>query len=153
MLRSQGATVSVRVGGQSGCSACDQGKGCGAGIFGKLLRRKPVVLEVANAIGAGEGQAVMLAISETLFLRMVMRLYGWPLLAGLAGAAVAQWLAARSGVGTGIADIATLVTALGAVASVLIFRARATTPDISAGDIRLLESKAARVACEAGREP
>ena len=42
--------VQVRVGGQSGCAACDAGKGCGAGLFGKLLRRNPVELELVNEI-------------------------------------------------------------------------------------------------------
>jgi len=145
--RSGGATAWVRIGGQAGCTACDAGRGCGAGVFGKLLRRRPVEIEVANLIGATEGQAVRLAIAETLFLRLVARLYGWPLLAGLAGAAAAQWLSVAAGAGSAETDLAAAAGGLAAVAALLILRDRTTTPDIGSGDIRLLEAGGAAGAC------
>ena len=77
----------VRMGSQSGCSACDNGKGCGAGVFAKLLRRKPVVLELArNELSVKAGQMLTLAIPEQVYMRLVFDAYGWPLLAALAGA-------------------------------------------------------------------
>ena len=82
-----GGTASVRLGGKSACTACNAGKGCGAGIFGRLLKRKPVVLELKNGPGARVGQSVMVGLPETLFLRLVFKFYLFPLLAGLAGAA------------------------------------------------------------------
>ena len=99
MIEQQGRIVaiangraSVRLGGMSGCPSCDAGKGCGAGVFGRLLKRNPVELELENGIDAADGQAVMVGISEGIYLRLITRLYLLPLLAGLAGAAVAFYL-------------------------------------------------------------
>ena len=143
--------VSVRIGGQSGCSACDEGRGCGAGVFGKLLKRHPVELDVVNEIGARTGQAVQLGISESLFLRLVFRLYGRPLVGGLAGAAVAHALATSAGAGAGILDLATIAGAILGAAVVLIFWNMASKPDISSGDIHLLENPDAEPECGAGK--
>lgn len=77
----------VRMGSQTGCKACDNGEGCGAGLFTKLLRRKPVVLELArNDFNVQAGQMLTLAFPERLFMKLVFASYGWPLLAALAGA-------------------------------------------------------------------
>ena len=38
--------ILVRLGGQSGCRICDAGYGCVAGVFARLLERKPVTLEL-----------------------------------------------------------------------------------------------------------
>jgi sigma-E factor negative regulatory protein RseC len=151
VINSNGAMVSVRIGGQSGCSACDEGRGCGAGVFGKLLKRHPVELDVANEIGARTGQAVQLGISESLFLRLVFRRYGRPLAGGLAGAAVAHALATSAGAGAGILDLATIAGAVLGAAVVLIFWNMASKPDISSGDIHLLEIPDTEPECGAGK--
>ena len=140
--------VQVRVGGQSGCSACDAGKGCGAGLFGKLLRRNPVELELMNEIGARTGQSVQLGLSETLFMKLVFKLYGWPLMAGLAGAVSGHQLAVAKGAGAGLLDLATLAGACAGLALVLFFWRRTSKPDISSGDITLLDRQAAETACD-----
>jgi len=108
----------VRLGGQSGCPACDAGRGCGAGLFGRLLRRRPVILDLENRVHARPNQAVTVGIPEALFLRLVSRLYLLPLLAGLLGAIAAHLLATRLGAGPGVADAWTLagVVAGGAAA-------------------------------------
>ena len=80
----------VRVGGQSGCNACDAGQGCGAGLFGRLLRRRPSDVEVPNPDELAAGRAVILGIDESVYLRLVVGLYGWPLVAGLLGAFLAH---------------------------------------------------------------
>lgn len=110
--------VSVRLGGSSGCARCDAGKGCGAGIFGRLLKRRPVVLEIDNEVDATEGQAVVVGIPEALFLRLIGRLYLLPILAGLSGAAVGHYLARSMALGAAAVDLVTLMAAcaLGAVA-------------------------------------
>ena len=99
MIEQQGLIVavagvpdSVQLGGSSGCAVCNAGKGCGAGIFGRLLQRKPVVLELYNQPGARLGQVVMVGLPETLFLRLVFSFYLFPLLAGLAGAAIGHYI-------------------------------------------------------------
>lgn len=99
MIEQQGKVVavangraSVLLGGTSGCSSCDAGKGCGAGVFGRWLKRSPVTLELENCINAGQGQPVIVGIPEALYLRLIFRLYLFPLLAALAGAACGYYL-------------------------------------------------------------
>lgn len=119
MIEQQGKVVAatdgvirVRIGASSGCSACDAGKGCGAGVFGRLLRRKPVVVEFENSLGANEGQAVMVGLPESLFLALVTRLYLFPLLAGLAGAVGGHWIAGQFSFGPGPTDFTALIGAV-----------------------------------------
>ena len=119
MIEQQGKVVSesngqlrVRLGGQSGCTACDAGKGCGAGVFGRLLNRKPLILEFENTIGAVRDQAVMVGLPEKLFLRLLSRFYLLPLLTGLAGAIAGHYLSGKADAGPAVADAATLAGAL-----------------------------------------
>ena len=112
VVRVRNKQVFVRVGADSGCIACDQGKGCGAGIFGKLLNRKPVTLSFRNDCDARVGQAVMVGVSEAAFLRLVFRFYGIPLLAGLAGAAIGHQIGIVKGASAGMIDVLTLAGAL-----------------------------------------
>jgi positive regulator of sigma E activity len=77
----------VRMGSQTGCTACNNGLGCGAGLFAKLFKRKPVVLQLArNDVRVEAGQMLTLAFPEQLYMKLVFASYGWPLLAALAGA-------------------------------------------------------------------
>lgn len=124
MIEQQGKVVAVldgiarvRIGGTSGCAKCDAGKGCGAGVFGRLLKRKPVELEIENTLKASPGQAVIVGLPEPLFLSLVARLYLLPLVAGVAGAALGHYLAVQGGSGPAGSDLAALLSglALGAV--------------------------------------
>ena len=109
VVRCQEKRVWVRLGSQTGCTACDNGNGCGAGIFAKLLQRKPVVLELArNDMSVEPGQMVTLAFSEQVYLKLVFASYGWPLLAALAGAFAGHGLGTWLAVGPGLIDMATL---------------------------------------------
>jgi len=77
----------VRLGSQSGCAACDNGMGCGAGLFAKLIQHRPVNLELArNGLNVKVGQMLTLAFPEQLYVKLIFASYGWPLLAALAGA-------------------------------------------------------------------
>lgn len=100
--------VRVSVGPRTGCSACDAGRGCGAGLFGKLLRRRPIELDLPLAEGLAEGQGVRIGISEAVFLRLVMQMYGWPLLAGLVGGWVCLHIGRTYGANRGLGDLLTL---------------------------------------------
>ena len=111
-----GDVASVRLGGSAGCSACDAGRGCGAGIFGRLLRRKPAVLELDNPIGARVGQAVVVGVPESTFLQLVFRVYLLPLIAGLAGAVLGHYLSVLNQAGPGLTDGSTLLAGLTAAA-------------------------------------
>ena len=95
VLRVQDECVWVRLGSRSGCRACDSGQGCGAGLFARLLHRKPVEFELErNGLPVEAGQMLKLALPEKLYVRLVAATYGWPLLAALAGAAAAYSLSA-----------------------------------------------------------
>jgi sigma-E factor negative regulatory protein RseC len=121
MIEQQGRVVAVndslaevRLGGTSGCTSCDAGKGCGAGVFGRLLKRRPVLLQLENTISARPGQPVMVGIPETLFLRLAARLYLFPLLAGVVGAAIGHYLAEAAQWGSSGTDAATLLVGVAA---------------------------------------
>ena len=125
MIEQQGKIVAIHsgharvlLGGMDGCSRCDSGKGCGAGLFGRMLRRKPVVLELENDIDAAAGQAVIVGIEENVYLRLVVRLYLLPLLVGLAGAALAYYLASLYQPGPSWLDLAALLGGVGSGALV-----------------------------------
>jgi sigma-E factor negative regulatory protein RseC len=131
MIEQQGSVVDldggqalIRVGPESGCPACAAGKGCGAGIFGRLLKRRPVVLRLENAIGARRGDIVRVGIPERLFLGLVTRLYLLPLLAALAGAAIGHHLGEMVSVQGWVLDAAALA---GALTGILLALPRAGT--------------------------
>lgn len=97
VLRCDGESLSVRMGSQPGCTACDNGKGCGAGLFASLIRHKPVVLELArNGLDVEAGQMLTIAFPEQVYMKMVLVCYGWPLMAALLGAfgghSMGSWL-------------------------------------------------------------
>jgi len=148
MIEQQGRVMSatehrirVRLGGTSGCSACDAGRGCGAGVFGRLLKRRPVDLEFDNAVGARAGQAVVVGLPESLFLALAARFYLAPLLGGLAGAAVAHVLAARLGYDGAALDLAALAGGVLLAAGVLRLSRRPRTefpPDLAVRLLRIV---------------
>jgi len=96
----------VRMGSQSGCTACDNGNGCGAGVFAKLLQRKPAIIELPRQ------QVDVLAFPEQVYLKMVLAYYGWPLVVALIGAAVAYGLGAWLQLGAVTLDVITLLGGL-----------------------------------------
>ena len=109
VVRCQNERVWVRLGSQTGCTACDNGNGCGAGIFAKLLQRRPVILELAqNDLSVEPGQMVTLAFSEQVYLKLVLASYGWPLLAALTGAFAGHGLGTWLAVGPALIDMAAL---------------------------------------------
>lgn len=111
IIQLHGNEAEVQIGMSAGCSLCDQGKGCGAGIFGRLTRRKPAIVRVRNVIGARPGQWVTLGIPEKTFLTFVMRLYLLPLASALAGAAIGHHLAGKMFLGSVLVDVTGTITA------------------------------------------
>lgn len=152
MIEQQGRVVRVedhhawvRVGSRSGCSACDAGKGCGAGLFAKLVKRDTADVRVENHINAHAGAAVILGIPESLYLGLVMRLYGLPLLAGLAGAMTGHQLMA--GAGAGWQDFATLAGALTAAGLVFRFAQGRLADQVAGSGPRLIAQAKANENC------
>ena len=133
MIEQQGKVVAVangkacvRLGGASGCPSCDAGRGCGAGVFGRLLKRKPVILELENRVNARQGQPVMVGIPEASFLRMIARLYLYPLLAAIAGAALCYYLSGLAESGPASSDMITLMGGLTGGAAVILWNRKAS---------------------------
>lgn len=124
VVRVDGPLTWVRLGRSAGCPACEAGKGCGAGVFGKLLNRRHIDICVSSAPRAEAGSAVMLGISERLFLDLAWRLYGMPLLAGLAGGLIAHQVALRFEPTALLLDLASLMGAIGAATVVFRWNAR-----------------------------
>ena len=113
VIRCQDDRLWVRLGSQSGCTACDNGNGCGAGVFARLLRRKPVVLELKrNDLSVKAGQMLTLAFPEQVYLKLVFASYGWPLLAALAGAFAGNSFGLSLQLGSAAVDVLTLFAAL-----------------------------------------
>ena len=104
--------ATIRIGAVAGCPACDAGNGCGAGVFGRLLRRRPLLLRLTNGLDVQPGQLVTVGIPEHVFLQLVLKLYLVPLLAGLAGAAIGHHLAGRGFAHPAILDTAALIGAV-----------------------------------------
>jgi len=121
VLQCSGERMWVRMGSQTGCTACDNGEGCGAGLFAKLLQRKPVVLELArNDVDVQAGQMLTLAVPAQLFMKLVLTSYGWPLLAALAGAYAGYGAGSWLQLDAQTIDLMTLVS--GALAAWLFLR-------------------------------
>lgn len=132
VLRCNDEKLWVRMGSQSGCTACDNGKGCGAGLFAKLIRHKPVVMELARKdLKVEAGQMLTLAFPERLYMKLVLASYGWPLLAALAGACAGYGLGSWLQLGPVSIDVITLTGGVFATWLVMRFiRGRKTTATI-----------------------
>lgn len=114
LTRTVGDRAWVRLGGQSGCPACDAGQGCGAGIFARLLRRQAQDVELHNALGARPGETVLVGIAESVYLALVLHAYGLPLLLGLAGAWISHQIGGAGQLQAAWLDAVTLAGGLAA---------------------------------------
>ena len=105
--------VWVRLGGTPGCAVCDRGKGCGAGVFAKLLSRKPVTLKLGrDDQEIMRGQLVSLLIPDHIYMKLVLSHYGWPLLAALIGAWSGYQVGLRMNIGPIELDVMTFIGAV-----------------------------------------
>lgn len=111
----------VRLGSQTGCTSCDNGKGCGAGVFAKLLQGKPVTLELArNDLDVEPGQMLTLAFPEQVYMKLVLASYGWPLMAALLGAFAGHGLGVWLQFDPAMVDLSALSSGL--LAAILVMR-------------------------------
>ena len=121
VVRCQEEKIWVRMGSQTGCTACDNGLGCGAGLFAKLLQGKPVDIELEQkGLNAKPGQMVTLAFPEQVYIKLVLASYGWPLLAALTGAFAGYGLGAWLQLGSAMIDTVTL--GCGLLAGIFVMR-------------------------------
>ena len=147
VVRTGEARAWVLLGPASGCAACAAGQGCGAGLLGRLLRREPVELSLPDPGGLRVGQAVLVGVGESAFLGMVMHVYGWPLLAGLALGAVCHHIAGLYDLGRAWTDLATLGGLLGGAWASLARRRGASERRLLSGGATVLRAVEAR-SCE-----
>lgn len=87
------------------CRACEEGRGCGAGVFAGLLSRSPSRFAISGVKGVKPGDRVVIGLDERRLLSGAWRLYGLPL-AGLMVGALAGGAAGGAG-----NDVAVLVGA------------------------------------------
>lgn len=107
-------------------------------MFGRLLRRRPVILEFDNHLGAHVGQGVVVGVPEAWFLRLTTRFYAVPLLAGLGGAACGHYVSVMLQSDAMLRDLAALAGAL-ALAAVAVAWNRAHAPELQGAEaVRLL---------------
>ena len=132
VLRCGNERLWVRMGTRSGCTACDNGKGCGAGLFAKLIRSKPVILELEkNGLEVKPGQMLTLALPEQVYIKLVFTSYGWPLLAALAGAFAGYSLGVWLQFGPGLIDTLTFIAGILAAWLVMrLIRSRGTAGNV-----------------------
>ena len=113
VVRCQEERLWIRMGSQSGCSVCDSGNGCGAGVFAKLLQRRAVTLELPrHDLNIEPGQMLTLNIPERVYIKLVLTSYGLPLLAALAGVFAGHGVGTWLGLGPLPVDACALVGAL-----------------------------------------
>jgi len=113
VIRCRDQRIWVRLGSQTECSVCADGKGCGAGVFSRLLRHKPAVIELSRrGMDVSPGQMVTLALPEQVYLKIVLAYYGWPLLAALIGALAGFVLGNGLQFGALLLDVSTLLGGL-----------------------------------------
>lgn len=93
VLRTEGDTAWVQCESQAGCARCAEGKGCGGGVFARLLRHRLDELPVTNECRAAAGETVLIGLAEEAVFNGALLMYGLPL-AGLLGGAIAGQLAA-----------------------------------------------------------
>lgn len=124
MVAIEGNQLLVQIGARSGCKACDAGKGCGAGVFGRLLRNRPVTVPVPLDDRAAPGDPVEVGIADQAYLYLVFRLYVAPLLAGLLGAAVGFAVGRGLEIQGGWSDLLSLLTGLFSAGLVVLWNRR-----------------------------
>jgi len=79
------------------CRRCARGEGCGAGVFAGLLLRSATRVMLPPRADFARGAWVRVGVEPSRLLQAALLVYGLPLLAFLAGAAIGHALAPASG--------------------------------------------------------
>ncbi len=93
------------------CPRCAEGRGCGAGLFGRTSRKGIVSVPLAPSVELIPGQPVRLSLGERTLLGAALLVYGQPL-AGAAIASVAAWIAGANDRLSVLAALAGLVAGI-----------------------------------------
>ena len=84
--------VTVRTMGTSACAACAAGRGCGAGLFSRLLPMPQQQFVLWSSLPLVPGDQVLLQASSRDVESMALIWFGLPLLLMLTSAALTHWL-------------------------------------------------------------
>ncbi len=90
VLDCDGRWAWVQAASQAGCARCAAGRGCGGGIFGRLLGSRLHRVRALNEAAAAPGDTVLLGLHEAVLWQGALRVYGWPLGLLLVGVLVGQ---------------------------------------------------------------
>src|SRR5690606_19948088 len=108
VLEHDGRWAWVQAASQAGCARCAAGRGCGGGIFGRLLGSRLHRVRALNEPAAKPGDTVLLGLAEAVLWQGALRVYGWPLglllvglLAGQTGGDAGALLGGVIGFGSG----------------------------------------------------
>lgn len=103
VLRVEHGAAWVHCESQAGCQRCAEGRGCGGGVFARLLRRRLEEMPVENSIDAMSGDAVLVGVEPVAVQNAAFVMYGLPLAGLLLGALAGQGEAAAiAGAGIGL---------------------------------------------------
>lgn len=90
-----GATAEVEPQRRATCDHCGVKGSCGTSLIDRFLGRRPLRLNVQNAIGARVGERVLIGVADAVLLRAAVAAYLVPLLGLILGAALTLELAHR----------------------------------------------------------
>lgn len=90
VLDRDGRWAWVQAASQAGCARCAAGRGCGGGIFSRLLGTRLHRVRALNEPTAAPGDMVLLGLAEAALWQGALRVYGWPLGLLLAGLLAGQ---------------------------------------------------------------
>ncbi len=91
VLESGADRVRVRFARPETCQRCQQGRGCGAGLFARLFARSTTELEVMTRLSPGVGDWVRVGVSAPALALSALFTYGLPTVAFVLGALPAHW--------------------------------------------------------------
>lgn len=75
---------------QAGCARCAEGKGCGSGLFSRLLGDRLEAVPIQNTLKARPGDVVLLGLEPAAIENAAWLVYGLPLAGLLSGALAGQ---------------------------------------------------------------
>lgn len=108
VVSSEAGIAELEVARRATCGACSSSAACGVSLLDRVLGRRPQRLVVTNTLGVRVGETVVVGVPDGALLKAAVAAYLMPLVGLLAGAIMAQglaasWLPALGGDAAGLA--------------------------------------------------